>query len=381
MVSWGQFGRTAAATGDNPLEVSLTPASVPRLSEAWHRSLPGPAAVGPPVEWNRIVFVSGTHIHAYGMGLGRERWHGGHWGELAVARGVLYSVSEAVARPSHLLQVRIWAYDATTGRHLWTVTTPVRASTDVAVGSPAVSGNTLYVGETIQIDAAGRTAGRTLAFNARTGALRWMARHGGAGAKPVVANGRVYSEEVDGLSTRLFVLSARTRRVESVIGGGEELMAAGPVRLFVGGSREVVTALPAAGCESQPCDLWSRSIGHIDGLALTSTALYVADLGSGGGTDGELLALRTSTGAVRWSAVPPDGDGGFTGVSVAGRVVYATTPYHVVAYPAACTTPCRPIWQSRRSSPAWVRGPAIVANGEIVYTSGQGNGPVAYRLP
>lgn len=383
VVSWGQLGRTAAGTGDNALETRLTPETVPNLRRVWHRSLAAPEVAGAPVEWNGIVYVAGQRIHAYGAGLGRVRWQGGHGGLLAVARGILYAVRDVRVPGSNLVRLHVWAYDATTGHLRWTATAPVPASAEISYGSPTIAGRTVYVELAFQVTASGPLAGRVLAFSARTGGLRWIAKHGGVSAKPVVANHRVYTIEVDGLATRIFVLSASTGRVQSEIDGAEELMAVGPVRMFEAGLGEVVAAYPAHGCVSLTCKpLWSRSVGRVYGLALSPTALYVADLGSGGGTAGELLSLRAGTGEVRWRAAPPGDDGGFTSVSVAGKVVYATTAYHVLAYPAACDSPCQPIWESpTRSYPTWVRGPAIVANGELIYTSGQANGPVAYRLP
>lgn len=382
VVSWGQFGRTAAFTGDNPFETRLTPETVSRLRRAWHHSLGPPEVAAAPVEWNRIVYVAGQRIHAYGAGLGRLRWQGGHGGSLAVARGILYSVRDIPVPGSNVVRLHVWAYNATTGRLRWRVTAPVPASAAIGYGSPAVSGETVYVELAFQVKASDAPVGRVFAFNARTGTVRWTARHGGVSAKPVVANHRVYTVEVDGLASHVFVLSASTGRVESEIDGAEYLMAVGPVRMFQAGQGEVVSAYPAAGCGSSTCaPLWSRPVGRVYGLALSPTALYEADLGSGG-TPGELRSLRAGTGAVRWRAVPPGYDGGFTSVSVAGKVVYATTPYHVLAYPANCETPCHAIWESpTRSYPAWVAGPAIIANGELVYTSGQANGPVAYRLP
>ncbi len=382
-MSWGQFGRTSAGTGDNPLETRLTPQTVSNLRRVWHRSLGAPEVAGSPVEWNGIVYVAGQRIHAYGAGLGRQRWQGGHGGLLAAARGILYAVRDVHVPGSSLVRLHVWAYDATSGRLRWTVKAPVPASVGIGYGNPTVSGGTVYVELAFQVKASGPLAGRVLAFNARSGALRWTAKHGGVSEKPVVANHRVYTVQAEGLGAHIFVLSASTGRVESEVGGAEDLMAVGPVRLFEAGQGEVVAAYPMRGCRSFTCKaLWSRSVGRAYGLALSPTALYVADLGSGGGTAGELLSLRVGTGAVRWHAAPPGDDGGFTSVSVAGKVVYATTPYHVLAYPAACETPCQPIWESpTRSYPTWVRGPAIIANGELVYTSGQANGPVAYRLP
>jgi outer membrane protein assembly factor BamB len=136
------------------------------------------------------------------------------------------------------------------------------------IASPAVAGNTVYVG----------SADRYLyAFDAATGAVRWKLRTGArVASSPAVADGVVYVESYDGA---LYAVDAATGAQKWTFQtAGERRFAAAHIH----------GALPAAETMPDPFDVYLSS------PAVWNGAVY---FGSG---DGNIYALDAKTGAVVW---------------------------------------------------------------------------------
>jgi len=147
---WPMYGHDPARTSHNPAETALNAAAVPRLAARWQSFVdigPLPPSCSPAVAGGRVFACS-------------SRTDGDNF----------------------------FAFDAATGRPLWTADLGRPGSGTVGIGaSPAVSGSVVV---------AGGADGAYYGLDAATGAILWRhdleERNGFAWASPLVANGRVY---------------------------------------------------------------------------------------------------------------------------------------------------------------------------------------------
>jgi outer membrane protein assembly factor BamB len=191
---------------------------------------------------------------------------------------------------------RFYALDARTGRAIWRW-----RSGRCGWASPAVAGKLViqtFIGRVCARDVPG-SDGEVVAFDRRSGKIRWRRVIGPTETSPLVAHGLVY---VGDWSGRVLALDARTGRTRWVYRTGGEIkssptLAAG--RIFVGGYDGHVYALAARTGRL----VWRASaqprLGAAGRFYSTPTAAY--DRVYVGSTDGKVYSFGAETGRVRWS--------------------------------------------------------------------------------
>jgi outer membrane protein assembly factor BamB len=351
---WAQLGFDATRSGSNPFEHRLRPGVVDELGVVWERDL---AAKGwtadsartfaSPAVVDGVVYIapSGAFVergpagiaYAFDAGTGRLLWS-------APGVGVVMA-SPAVAGNLVLLNAaypgRVLALHADTGRVVWTRATmpadlPLEGENWQAI-SPVVVGDTVYV--SVQANTAGphrmHSFERTYALDLGTGTIRW-------------------SRELTG---------------DLAVSGGV---------VYVGG--EEFLALSAVTGET----LWARSIGSeawIGAPTIANGTVYAG--GVRGGGVARLYALETSGGAIRWSVELP--------AAVAARPAVAAGVAYVlsvrgVVHAVSASTGTR-LWSVRvwdepghkdeyLCSEGVCPGPSV-ANG-VVYVGSLGRSPYQY---
>lgn len=337
---WSQFRGGPARQGANIVSSQITPANVSTLAPAWAAN-PGGSSSSP-----------------------------------AVVGGVVYSGA---------WDQRLHAFDATSGRPLWSSPTG-----GVNSSSPAVAGNMVAVTS---------TGGKLDAFNAATGQLLWMASVGdGIEASPVVAGGVVYNGSLDG---KLYAFDAA-----GIIGCSGMPKTCLPLWTAATGGPITSTAAVAdgkvhvasdrlytfdaaglIGCGGSPrtcAPLWTAATGDSadSSPAVTGGTLYI------GSYDGRLYAfdaagLRGCGGSPRtclplWSA--DVGVGVFSSPAVAGGFVYAGSfiGQRLLAFDATGVNGCSgipkvclPLWTSVDLGREGISSPAAVDG--LVFIGGDGD--------
>jgi outer membrane protein assembly factor BamB len=232
------------------------------------------------------------------------------WASPAVAAGIVFEtflLRPPACRPDIDAHGALLAFDARTGALRW------RAELPATESSPLVAGGVVWVGD---------WAGDVSAFAARTGRLRWRF-HADAPVKSsaALAGGRLYVATYGG---HLYALDAWTGRqlwrasVQSRLFGRGRFYstpAVGHGRVYLGATDGKVYAYGARTGRLR----WSFSTG---GYVYGSAAL-VGGLVLIGSYDGRIYALDAATGRPRWSfaaAGPISGS-----PTVVGNVVYVST--------------------------------------------------------
>lgn len=308
---WPQFHFSVDRSGFNPDEHVISSSNVADLSVAWTAMFS--AGVTSPVIADRRVYVGSNdgNVYALDAATGAILWSGATGGSIvfspAVDHGRVFVGSD---------DTKIYAFPtacSTPCTPLWTATTMGRISS-----SPAVADGGVYVG-------AGRgTDGDLWAFDAATGATRWVAPVSAAPLTPAVANGVVYT------------------------------------------TAGALYAFPVS-C-STPCPpIW---LGRDAGAppAVVAGAVYV-DAGFFGRFHA-FPALCATPCPPLWSALTESNS--VTTPAVANGVVYhAEFSGALQAFPASCSTPCGALWTVRpagtRSANNGYSSPAV-ANG-LVYVA------------
>ncbi len=326
---WPQFGFDGAQTRHNPDETQISPENVSDLELLWSTSI-NCSFYGCPIVADGLVHM-GTYcgeIAALHTRSGTVAWKrramGGAVGTPLVANGMVYYGERD--------QRRLAAFDAKSGRTVWTSTT----YSEIGDRSPA-----LWNGLLIQTDPM-----VTYGFDAATGAQRWTRSVGAVGrVSPATSEGVFYLSNlggqlialraVDGTilwtgaigeignsfpavdeNTGTVFVSSTDRRLyafstqgcrDSPCGpawwgaleqaGGENGVAVGDGKVYAGAGR-ILHAFDAHGCGQRECTpIWSAAFGDRirTAPALANGLLYF-------GTDENVLyAVDARNGWVRWS--------------------------------------------------------------------------------
>ena len=206
----------------------------------------------------------------------------------AIAYGRLYLATNAGL---------FFALNAATGKTLWRFD-----SGRCVAASPAVAAGVVYEAflnrppcnsQRSELD------GRVIAFDARSGKVRWQAAIGPSETSPLVANGTVYAGDWRG---KIYALEARTGKVRWSYQTGDKVKGAVALqggRLYAGSYDGHVYALDA----STGRLVW-RAAGQprLGGLG---TFYSTPALGYGrvyiGSTDGKVYSFGAASGELRWS--------------------------------------------------------------------------------
>jgi outer membrane protein assembly factor BamB len=228
-------------------------------------------------------------------------WHGRALLEFppAVADGHLYLTT---------FDGRFYALDARNGRELWRY-----LSHRCGWASPAVNGDLMiqtFIGHACNAANPG-SDGEVIAFDKRTGRIRWRRTIGPTESSPLVAGGLVYVGDWTG---RIYALSAQTgatRWTASTDGEVKGSIALAAGRLYVGAYDGHLYALDA----STGRRIWRAAGQPRLGAAGTfystpAVAYHRAYIGS---TDGKVYSFGAESGRLRWSY----GTGGYVYASPA----------------------------------------------------------------
>jgi len=216
-------------------------------------------------------------------------WHGGALLEFppVVADGRLFLST---------FDGRFYALDAQTGRAVWRWN-----SNRCGWASPAVASSLViqtFIGRSCALDVPGAD-GEVVAFDRRTGAIRWRRTIGPTESSPLVANGLVYVGDWSGRVTALDARTGATRWAYRTGGAVKSSAALAGARLFIGSYDGHVYALGARTgrlvwrASSQP------RLGRHGSFYSTPTAEY--DRVYIGSTDGKVYSFGAETGRLRWS--------------------------------------------------------------------------------
>jgi outer membrane protein assembly factor BamB len=239
------------------------------------------------------------------------------------------------------------AFDARTGSVRWRrVIGPVESS-------PLIAGGSVYVGD---------WTGHVYSFSLATGGVRWAARVGGQiKGSPALADGRLYVGAYDG---RLYALDPHTGRLvwradaqSGLLGRGSfySTPAVAYGRVYIGSTDGKVYSFGAGSGRLR----WSHRTG---GYVYASPALW-RQLVLVGSYDHSFYALDAATGALRWSF---RANGPISGsASVLDGIVYFSTFDHRTYALDATTGRLVWSWPDGEYSP-------VVSDGLRVYLTGLG---------
>ena len=259
--NWRQYRFDGAHTAVNPFENIIGVANAAALTEVWLGRATAPLVTAPAVV-NGVVYVASAHYGTF--------------------RG------------------RLYAFDASNGRRLWS------QSTNGAGTPPAVSGGSVYVGS---------SSGKLYAFKT-DGTMQWEAiTRGPIESALLVLKGVVYVGSNDG---KLYAFDKSTgrllwsRRTGGAIRGSPSF--AGGI-VYVGSQDRKLYALNA----STGAKLWAVTVGRaLSTGAVADGVVYVT------AKDGNLHALDASTGAQVWPPTPVGTDLRGTVPAVANGVIYVS---------------------------------------------------------
>jgi outer membrane protein assembly factor BamB len=278
-------------------------------------------------------------------------WHGGALLEFppVVADGRLFLTT---------FDGRFYALDARTGRAVWRW-----SSGRCGWASPAVAGKLVvqtFIGRACARDVPG-VDGEVIAFDRRTGTIRWRRVIGPVESSPLVAGGLVYVGDWSGRVLALDARTGATRWTYDTSGEvkGSPTLAGG--RIFIGGYDGHVYALDAHTGRL----VWRASalprLGAAGRFYSTPTAAYGrVYIGS---TDGKVYSFGAETGRVRWS----HGTGGYVYASPAvwRQLVLIGSYDHVFYAFDAATGAVR--WSFRANGR--ISGAASVVDGVVYFST------------
>jgi outer membrane protein assembly factor BamB len=307
--AWPQWGRTPGRTR----ETASTLRPPYRLQWVFHAD--SLLEFPPSVAYGRLYLPTfAGRLLALAPWSGRVLWrydsHRCAWASPAVAHGLVFQTF-LLRRPRCLptvdVQGELLAFDARSGRVRWRRAMPATES------SPLAAGGLVWVGD---------WSGTVSALEARTGRVRWRFATGAAvKSSPALGADRLFVGTYGG---RLYALDPWTGRelwrasVQPRLGTDGRFYstpAVGHGRVYLGATDGKVYAYGVRTGALR----WSFSTG---GYVYGSPALW-HDLVLVGSYDGRFYALDAASGAVRWSF---DAHGEISGsASVVGSVVYVST--------------------------------------------------------
>jgi outer membrane protein assembly factor BamB len=191
---------------------------------------------------------------------------------------------------------RFYALDARTGRAVWRWN-----SNRCGWASPAIAGTLViqtFIGRSCGLDVPGAD-GEVVAFDRRSGAIRWRRTIAPTESSPLVADGLVYIGDWSGRVSALNVHTGATRWTFQTGGAVKSSAALAGGRIFIGSYDGHVYALNARTgrlawrASSQP------RLGSRGSFYATPTAEY--DRIYIGSTDGKVYSFGAETGHLRWS--------------------------------------------------------------------------------
>lgn len=191
---------------------------------------------------------------------------------------------------------RFFALDSKTGKPVWHY-----FSHRCGWASPAVSNGLVYqtfIGHACNAKRPG-TDGTVVAFNARTGHIRWSRRIGPVESCPLVAHGMVYVGDWNGVVWALDAKTGKTRWTYRTGGEVKGSAATAGRRIFIGSYDGHVYALYALTGKLA----WRASAQPR--LGSTGTFYSTPAVAYGrvyiGSTDGKMYSFGASSGKLRWS--------------------------------------------------------------------------------
>jgi outer membrane protein assembly factor BamB len=253
---------------------------------------------------------------------------------------------------------RFYALDVRTGRAVWRWN-----SNRCGWASPAIAGSLViqtFIGRTCGLDVPG-TDGEVVAFDRRTGAIRWRRTIAPTESSPLVANGLVYVGDWSGRVTALDARTGATRWAYRTGGAVKSSAALAGGRIFIGSYDGHLYALAAQTgrlvwrASSQP------RLGGRGSFYSTPTAEY--DRVYIGSTDGKVYSFGAETGRLRWSR----STGGYVYASPAvwRQLVLVGSYDHVFYAFNAATGVVR--WSFRANGP--ISGAASVIDGVVYFST------------
>jgi outer membrane protein assembly factor BamB len=350
-VVWPTYGFDAARLREAP-ESALKPPFTRIWT--WHS---GTLLEFPPaIAYGRLYVTTFLgRSFALDVRTGKPMWHYNSgrcgWASPAVENGLVYQTfinhppicdAPAPGRGGDII-----AFDARTGKIRW------RRSLAATESSPLVAGGLVYVGD---------WSGRVYALDARTGRTRWIFRAGGQIKGSVaLARGRLYIGSYDG---HVYCLEARSGRLVWRASGQPRFGAAGTFystpavaygRVYIGSTDGKVYSFGAASGKLR----WSYGTG---GYVYGSPAVW-RQLVLVGSYDHTFYAFDAATGDVRWRF---HANGPISGSATVlnGIVYFSTFAHRTYALDAANG---RQLW-------TWPDGEysPVVADTKRLYLVGQG---------
>ena len=295
---WLEFGFGAAHLGWNPYKNTINTSNVASLGEHWSAAINSGGAT-PAVNGGKVIVSTLAGVKALSVNTGAVIWSAvptaGFYGSPAIAGNSVYVGSDAAI---------FYALNITTGATLWSATLG-----SGIYSSPVVSAGVVYIA---------CNDDKVYALSVASGAVLWSFKTGNPiNSSPAVFDGVVYVGSED---NSLYALNATTgAKLWSFATGGE--VESSPVvsngAVYFGSDDAKVYALRADGPNVGTL-LWSYATGS-NVYATPAVAYGTVYVGS---ADGNLYALNSHTGAVRWSFATGDT---VWSAAVANGVVYVTS--------------------------------------------------------
>ena len=312
---WTQFGFGAAHAAVNPYENTLSTSTVPALGTLWstHAAVTG----GTPIVVNNRVYVgTTTGVAAFSTATGAVNWN--------KKLNANFSASPAVVGNTLYigdLSGNYYALNATTGATIWKVTLAGNF-----YGSAVVANGIIY---------AGAYQGSFYALNATNGSVVWSyALSSGTDTSAAVVSGNVY---FGGYDNNIYCLNAATGAVVWTYTTGGHVESAPAVvdgTLYAGSDDNKVYAIGTSGANAGSL-LWSYTTGARVYASPTvyNNRIYIGSL------DDNLYALNARDGSLYFS-FPTNGL--VRPASAANGVVYFTSEdniaYAITTYGSVLTT-------------------------------------------
>jgi outer membrane protein assembly factor BamB len=282
-VVMGSLGAGLVAAGGNRvhLDVFNIPAGTVRWSHLVFRGSPPPANPVPALS-NGDVFVGvGNVMDAYNASTGHLLWSktepsGATFNETTVANGVVYA-------STYELPSVVYAFKATTGALLWSA--PLGTSECCSLGAVSVANGVAYA-----------TSDHLWAFNATTGAHLYTSTATTGPGTPVVSGGDVYIENTTTVAA--YNASTGAQLWSSTTAPGDSYSS---LDVAVDGSTVVATTpqYVIAFNATSGARLWSYDSGGGDtdylAPAIANGVVYTGSIGDG------LQAFNESSGAMLYS--------------------------------------------------------------------------------